>query len=294
MKKKLSPKIKGPQFIRFFRPILEVLRESGGSGTSSEVTDRVIDRLDISDDEQSVILKSGQSRVYNQVHWARLYLVKGGLLDSSMRGVWTVTDLAEEINLETFDAYKLFKSIEIEVRSKKKDKSVSGPDKDLDTQDKNKRDSDEPEENLLDVLKGLSPTGFERICQRLLRENNFEEVTVTGKSSDGGIDGYGILKVNEFVSFTVFFQCKRYQGGVGSAMIRDFRGAMEGRADKGLFLTTGVFTSEAKKEARRDGARPIELVDGETLVQLFQTLELGVKARVTFDIDYAFFDDFRD
>ena len=132
------------------------------------------------------------------------------------------------------------------------------------------------------------------MCQRLLREHGFEQVTVTGKSGDGGIDGIGILQVNKFVSFTVLFQCKRYAGAVTPSQVRDFRGAMEGRADKGIIITTGVFTAEAKKEARRDGAKPIELVNGDDLVELFESLELGVTPRITYDVDEAFFDEYRE
>jgi restriction system protein len=150
------------------------------------------------------------------------------------------------------------------------------------------------ENELLDVLKSLPASGFERLCQRLLRENGFQQVTVTGRSGDGGIDGIGILQINKFVSFPVLFQCKRYQGVVTPSQVRDFRGAMEGRADKGIIITTGLFTAEAKREARRDGAKPIELENGDDLVELFKSLELGVKPRKTYDIDHEFFDDYRD
>jgi restriction system protein len=146
---------------------------------------------------------------------------------------------------------------------------------------------------LLDVLKSLPPEGFERVSQRLLRESGFERVIVTGRSGDGGIDGHGILQVNPFVSFTVLFQCKRYSGAVSASQVRDFRGAMMGRADKGITITTGTFTTEATKEARRDGAPPIELVDGETLAQMFERLELGVKPKTIYEVDEAFFDEYR-
>jgi len=145
---------------------------------------------------------------------------------------------------------------------------------------------------LLDKLKTLPPNGFERICQRLLRESGFEQVAVTGKSGDGGIDGIGVLQVNPFVSFKVIFQCKRYQGSVSSPQIRDFRGAMLGRADKGIFITTGSFTSGAKKEARRDGVPPIELVDGEKLIKMFELVELGLKPIKAYELDEKFFNDF--
>ena len=145
---------------------------------------------------------------------------------------------------------------------------------------------------LLALIKSLPPDGFERLCQRVLRESGFQEVTVTGKTGDGGIDGIGVLQVNPFVSFNVLFQCKRYQGSVTPSQVRDFRGAMAGRADKGIMMTTGTFTVEAKKEARRDGAAPIELVAGEDLVKLFEDLELGLLPRRTFEVDRKFFDEF--
>jgi restriction system protein len=156
----------------------------------------------------------------------------------------------------------------------------------------------EPEESgykskLLNILKNLPPGGFERVCQRLLRESDFEQVTVTGRTGDGGIDGIGILKVNNFVRFKVLFQCKRYQGTVGSPVIRDFRGAMQGRADKGIILTTGSFSSDATKEAIRDGVPPIELVDGEMLVEQFLELGLGLVKREIYDIDHDFFTPFQ-
>jgi restriction system protein len=131
------------------------------------------------------------------------------------------------------------------------------------------------------------------LCQRLLREAGFEQVSVTGRSGDGGIDGIGILQLNPFVSFKVLFQCKRYTGGVGPGMVRDFRGAMMGRADKGLILTTGTFSADARREAARDGVPPIELVDGQALVELFEKLELGLRPRTTFDVNDGFFEEFR-
>ena len=146
---------------------------------------------------------------------------------------------------------------------------------------------------LLDLIKSLPPSGFERLTQRLLRESGFQHLTVTGKSGDGGIDGIGTLQVNPFVSFSVLFQCKRYQGAVTPSQVRDFRGAMMGRADKGLIITTGTFTLDAKKEARRDGVPPIELVDGDTLVEMFERHELGLVPKRTYDIDEKFFEDYR-
>ena len=147
-------------------------------------------------------------------------------------------------------------------------------------------------DHLLRRIQTIEPSAFERLCQRMLRESGFTRVEVTGKSGDGGIDGAGVLRVN-LISFQVLFQCKRYKGSVGSEVVRNFRGAMQGRADKGLIITTGTFTAEARREATRDGAPAIDLIDGEALCSLLKDLRLGVEVRpVTTEqitVDEAFF-----
>ena len=284
-------KAKGPEFIRFFKPVLQILRESGGSGTTSEVIDRAIELLQIPESEQEVTLKNGQSRVRNQVQWSRLYLVRAGYLESSRRGVWSLTDKGAQADSATIDTYEVFQRVQKGLRTEKKEKKeLEEPF--IDERDESTAETADYKSELLAVIKSLPPGGFERLCQRVLRESGFQEVTVTGKTGDGGIDGIGVLQVNPFVSFNVLFQCKRYQGSVTPSQVRDFRGAMAGRADKGIMLTTGTFTVEAKKEARRDGATPIELVAGEDLVKLFEDLELGLLPRRTFEVDRKFFDEF--
>ena len=142
----------------------------------------------------------------------------------------------------------------------------------------------------------LSPDGFERLAQRLLREAGFVNVNILGRTGDGGIDGVGVYRVS-LVSFPVFFQCKRYKGSVGASIVRDFRGAMAGRGEKGLLITTGRFTTEATAESSRDGALPVELIDGDRLCELLREYELGVKVqqRIEYDIvvDEEFFHSFR-
>lgn len=132
----------------------------------------------------------------------------------------------------------------------------------------------------------MPPDAFERLCQRLLRESDFIQVEVTGRTGDGGIDGRGVVKLGGLLSFHVIFQCKRYRDTVSSSAIRDFRGAMVGRADKGLFLTTGTFSRDAKAEAQRDGAPPLDLIDGDELVVMLKEMRLGieVKQKVTEDV----------
>jgi restriction system protein len=288
--------VSGPQFVQYFQPVIDALIELGGSGRPTEVKERIAENLNISEDEQEEQIASGMSRFSNKVDWARFYLVKAGFIDASTRGIWNLTEKGRNIHLSNDEALQLFQNIHqqysIERKKQKEKNSVS-------SENKNNISDELPDEEndhriiLLKLLMEMPAGGFERLCQRLLRESGFESVVVTGKSGDGGLDGLGILQVNPFVSFKVLFQCKRYSGSVSPSQVRDFRGAMMGRADKGIILTTGTFTSEAKKEAVRDGVPPIELVDGEKLLDMFETLELGLKPKKAYNIDEKFFDDFR-
>jgi len=141
------------------------------------------------------------------------------------------------------------------------------------------------------LTKVIDPSSFERLIQRLLRESGFVQVEVTGRTGDGGIDGKGIARIHGFMSFHVVFQCKRYQGIVSASHIRDFRGAMVGQADKGLFITTGTFSRDAIKEATRDGAPPIDLVDGDQLADKLKEFGLGIQTAMieSVSVDEAWF-----
>jgi restriction system protein len=282
--------MRGPKFTKHIIPLIEALREMGGSASSAEATDAVIEQEKISEEELAKTNKNGQSNVRNSIAWARMYLVYSGHIDSSSRGVWRLTEKGLNENLAKINPVQLFKSVQ-EGQKSKAGVQLSG------NEPMNAESEDAgfatQETGLLPVLMSLSPEGFERLCQRLLREHGFQNVLVTGRSGDGGIDGEGILEINPLMSFKVMFQCKRYKSSVGSGMIRDFRGALIGRADKGIFLTTGTFTMDAKKESVRDGANPIELVDGEKLVRMFEKLELGLVPRTVYEIDHAFFKEYR-
>jgi len=291
MSKKEIKIVKGPDFTKYFVPIIEVLNELGGSGNPSEVTDLIIEKYNISEDELNLVNKNGGSTVKNRIAWARFYLVKGGVLDSSKRGIWTLkSNYNELINLNDVNAF--FKKTHEQFENKEeKTKNNENP---LDEEIEEKVEDENYRDKILDLLKELPPTGFEKICQRLLRESGFSQVKVTGKSGDGGIDGYGVLELNPLMSFKVLFQSKRYKDVVTTEKIRDFRGAMAGRADKGIIITTGRFTQDAKNEAVRDGVPPIELVDGDKLVTMFEKLEFGLIPRTVYDIDLNFFKEFQE
>ena len=262
----------------------------------------IAEKLKLADTDRAALTKSGVSRFENQVHWARYYLASAGLVDSSTRGVWALTEKGQITHLDHDSALALYLKLHNEVVAVRKQATAS-------TQASNFPDdnaapatpeatslANEPvnyRQRLLGILLALPPAGFERVCQRLLREAGFEQVIVTGRSGDGGLDGQGVLQINPLVSFKVLFQCKRYAGAVSASQVRDFRGAMMGRADKGIILTTGTFTADAQKEALRDGVPAIELVSGEKLLDMFEGLELGLRPRKTYDVDEQFFEAFR-
>lgn len=284
----------GPAFVRFFGPVIAALHGLGGSARPSEVRDWIVRELGISEDEQAETLPSGNPRFDNQVAWARFYLVKAGLIDSSKRGVWALSDQGRSAHpLSSDQSLGLFKAVQAGFPRTRPDRDFSENDEEA-APDSSDSEAPTHRQQILDLLRNLPPDGFERFCQRLLRESGFEEVTVTGKSGDGGIDGIGILQVNSLVSFRVLFQCKRYAGSnpVTPSQVRDFRGAMTGRADKGIIITTGSFTSEAKREAVREGAPPIELVDSDKLVSMLEDLELGLSPVRAYRIERDFFSQF--
>ena len=279
------------EFARFCIPILQTVKDMGGSGNASEVVDAVIEKLKIPEAEQQAVNKNGQSRIENQVQWARFYMTRAGFMDSSSRGVWTLTEKGRELDLAKFDYSAAIRAVRSSVAAINKEHPKSEVSED-DSSEKVLETTDYREE-LLKNLKTIPPAGFERFCQRLLREGGFQQVNITGRSGDGGIDGNGILAVNPLVSFYVLFQCKRYDGVVTPSQVRDFRGAMMGRADKGIIITTGTFTLEAKKEARRDGVPPIELVDGDKLIEMCEQFEFGLIPRKAFTVDYKLFAEFK-
>jgi len=291
-----KPEAKGPKFVSYFWPVIEALKSLGGSARPAEVREKIAARLGISDAAQAETLPSGFPRFDNKVAWARFYLAKAGIIDSSSRGVWTLTEKGLALTRLTHqEALDIFKDVHAQFHV---DRSVVDAPEAEEAEAAPPQDAASPtsidyRQQLLQTLRGLPPSGFERFCQRLLRESGFQEVTISGRSGDGGIDGLGILQVSPLVSFKVLFQCKRYAGPVTPSQVRDFRGAMQGRADKGIIITTGAFTSEARKEAVRDGVPPIELVDGEKLVTMIEQLELGLTPIKAFKVDESFFAQFK-
>lgn len=223
------------------------------------------------------------SEVDYRLAWGRSYLKKYGLLENSSRGIWALAN--PNIDISKINPDEIKRTVRDQFRPKKISKK-GDPKKEI--EDEAEIGVDEHEnwkQEILNILYDITPQAFERLAQRILRESGFFQVEVTGRSGDGGIDGKGIVRINGFLSFHVIFQCKRYRNSITPDKIRDFRGAMQGRADKGLFITTGTFTREAIKEATRDGAPPIDLIDGELLCDKLKELKLGIETKLTETIE---------
>jgi restriction system protein len=287
----------GPQFVRFFNPLLDALRQLGDSGTPSEVCSMIAQQLSIPEEIRNEQTISGVNRFENQVAWARFYLAKAAYIDSSERGIWSLTDTGRKARFSDPEAYQLFRKVHAELKGAagKELVKTSGDSDAPAPMESTATGSGDYRQELLDIIRKLPPAGFERLCQRLLREAGFQEVQVTGRTGDGGIDGRGLLQINSLLSIQVVFQSKRYDSKtlVGAPQIRDLRGAMAGRTDRGIFITTSSFTSDARKEALREGVPPIELVDADKLVGLFSKLQLGLVPRTVYEVNRQFFDEFR-
>lgn len=262
--------ISAPAYNELLWPTLQAVIAMDGSGHLDEIDQTVIAREGFSEAQQTLLHGDGpRTEIEYRLAWARTYLKGMGLLENSSRGVWSVTDdgrHAVEADIAPLHAEY--------VRSHRRRRPPTSTSDD----DQAEADGADWKEELLSVLLAAPPDRFERLARRLLREAGFINTAVTGKSGDGGIDGTGTYRIS-LISFTVFFQCKRYSGSVGAGAVRDFRGAMAGRGDKGLLLTTGTFTTDARAEATRDGAPPIDLVDGDALCDLLKRYEMGVTTR---------------
>ena len=260
-----------PTFDALMNPVLQTLKELGGSGTIEELNNKVIETANLSDEQTEVLHKpekgGGRTEIEYRLGWTRTYLKKYGLIDNSSRGVWALTPEGRKANRVNPKRVRRF----VQEQSRKAREEAEEVELD---------EEETWHDELLEALLEMDPAAFERLVQRLLRESGFIKVEVTGRSGDGGIDGKGVMRLGGLLSFHVIFQCKRYRGSVSVSQVRDFRGAMVGRADKGLLITTGNFTRDAMREAVRDGAPAIDLIDGDLLIEKLKELELGVQTEV--------------
>lgn len=265
------------KYDQLFKPTIEALKQLGGSGSINEIEEKVIEILNLNDDEINDIHKDNITKLSYRLAWARTYLKKFGLIENSSRGIWALTEKGLKATIDENEIKKFV----AEKSKENQEKSVAISENDINDE----LSEFKWKEELLEIVKSIDPQAFERLCQRLLRELGFINVEVTRYSNDGGIDGKGVIRIGGVMSFHVVFQAKRYRDTVSASVVRDFRGAMIGRADKGLIITTGSFTREAKKEAQRDGAPPIDLIDGNDFAEKLKDLKLGVKTKLVEEVE---------
>ncbi len=277
-----------PDLVQMMLVTLEALRSIGGSATLHELDQKVVELEGVTEQEQAFTMANDdRPRLNYYLAWSRTFLRRGGAIENSSRGVWSLTEKGEQLTTIA-EVRAIYDQVNTEEREKarlkrlktrQQEKAIPISESSPDPVTNENNDNDDWKTRLLATIGDMKADGFERLSQRLLREAGFTKVEVRGKTGDGGIDGVGVLRVN-LVSFQVYFQCKKWKGSVGSKEIRDFRGALQGRADKGLFITTGNFTSQASEEATRDGAIAIDLIDGDRLCDLLKQYTLGVKTEM--------------
>lgn len=276
----IKKEVEVPAFHELMNPTLQALKQLGGSASIDELVPEIVRILDIPQEVADVPHgTTGRTELEYRSAWARTYLRKVGLVDSSERGIWVLTPKGSQS--VSVDGRKIAREV---VKRFQSERALRQEGEEAEVGD----DSDGAiswQDRLLSVLQDMDPIAFERLCQRILRESGFIEVEVTRRSNDGGLDGYGTIRIGGLISFNVLFQSKRYKGNIGPDIVRDFRGAMVGRADKGLIICTGGFTLEARREATRDGAPPIDLIDGRLLAEKLKELKLGVKTNLVEQVD---------
>ena len=272
-------KKKVPKFDELMDPSIQALKRLGGSASIDELVPEIVRLLGLSQEVADVPHgTTGRTELEYRAAWARTCLRKAGLIENSERGVWALTPKGAKA--AAIDGRQIARDVAKQFQSERATGNESGdpvseePEAMLSWQDK-----------LIAVVQAMDPVAFERLCQRILRESGFIEVEVTKRGGDGGIDGFGTIRIAGLISFNVLFQSKRYKGNIGPDVVRDFRGAMVGRADKGMIISTGGFTLEARREATRDGAPPIDLIDGRLLAAKLKELKLGVKTNLVENVE---------
>ena len=263
-------------------PTLTALSQSGGSATIRELEERVPRISELTEEQLAVVIekgtKKGRRQVFYNMDWARTYLKKAGVVNNLKRATWSITPEGwaylrmDPLQAEQQIINRAQKVIKAERESRRGKTARSG-----------ETGSGDWKRTLLDILKDMKLTDFEKLIVKLLREIGFVSL------KDVNLEGVWKTPV---LNIQVYIQCKRYVASVGAGALRKFRIAMAGRGDRGLFITTSTFTVESKEVAARVMPH-IDLIDGEELCNLLKKHRLGVTAeeRVVEDIsvDVRFF-----
>ena len=280
-----------PEYSKLVEVTFSVLKQLGGSGKNNEINDKAAEMLNLPEDVYAIphLNSSSLTEINYRLAWARTLLKNYGAIINSSRGVWSITTSFSDVVSVNGEYIE---------RNCKRPNSLGDMRNNSELTEESQMEEagvEIPEEvrpwrkKLYNVLVNMDPFAFERLTQRLLRECGFDDVKVTKKTGDGGIDGTGKLKINGIFSFNIAFQCKRYQGTVGSSEIRDFRGSLTTDIEKGAFITTGSFSKQAIEEASNPGKQQIDLINGEDFISKLAELGIGVKEIKDYEIDEEFF-----
>ena len=251
-------------------PLLKCLEEIGGKAKPSEIYTHMRRFFpDLTDLELTETLATGSNKWTNRIQWVRQRLVSVGEMASPEHGVWSITEKGRR-RLADLAAT----NVSHESQAVKETEVVSGGPINLEELVEDYVGAFK--QKVIQKLQDLRPDQFERFAGALLTAYGFVQVKVTGRAGDGGIDGYGGLKVG-LATLNAAFQCKRWQEKVGSPEIDKFRGAIQGEFEQGIFFTTSDFTAQARDASIKKGAVPIILVNGDAFVQLMIEKQLGVK-----------------
>lgn len=295
-----------PKYNEFFSPVLRAL-ETGEIKHVSEIRKFALDYLNVSEEDRKAMLPSNTQRlVDNRVNWSITYLRKANLIERVARGKYKVTntglrvlhekkDHVELKDLYQFDSFRQF--INTDTLSEEK-KDLSQPSVLEDLQEGTPQDNlnasmeqinKELSANLLSEIMERSPAFFEKMVVQLLLKMGYgsalEDGFVTGCSGDEGIDG--IIREDKLGFSSIYIQAKRWaeDKAIGRPEIQKFVGALAGQgAQKGLFITTGTFTKEARSYVEKQLSTKVVLVDGEKLTKLMIEYNLGVSVETVYTI----------
>jgi len=242
-------------------PLLQEIEAAGGEAKPSELYDKVATHfLQLTPSDQTAKhRRSGLLIWANRVAWARQHLVNKGEIDASVYGIWKITARGR---------VRLGKGVVLPSAPKPPPLSTIGELLDIERQ--------QARAQLHELLMNLHPQQFEEFAAKLLESVGFTDVEVTNYIGDGGIDGYGNLEMG-VVQVKAAFQVKRWQQNVSRPNIDQFRGAIQGKFDQGIYITTSDFSDEAKKVSSVAGAVPIVLINGDRVVDIMLEKGLGVR-----------------
>lgn len=294
------------QNIMYFSPVLRAL-ETGEIKHVAEIRKFALDYLNVSEEDRKVMLPSNTQRLAdNRVNWSITYLRKANLIERVARGKYKITNTGLQVlhekkdhvelkDLYQFDSFRQF--INTDTLSEEK-KDLSQPSVLEDLQEGTPQDNlnasmeqinKELSANLLSEIMERSPAFFEKMVVQLLLKMGYgsalEDGFVTGCSGDEGIDG--IIREDKLGFSSIYIQAKRWaeDKAIGRPEIQKFVGALAGQgAQKGLFITTGTFTKEARSYVEKQLSTKVVLVDGEKLTKLMIEYNLGVSVETVYTI----------